>query len=69
MPNGKPAGVRCVQLTDDYRCAVFGQPGRPSCCSGLTASLEMCGNDREFALTWLADLERSTLPDEGFRIG
>ena len=29
MPQGKPAGVRCVQLTDDNRCAIFGQPERP----------------------------------------
>ena len=26
MPNGKPAGVRCVQLTPDNRCLLFGQP-------------------------------------------
>lgn len=31
MPGGKPAGVRCVQLTDDNRCMLFGTtraPGR-----------------------------------------
>jgi Fe-S-cluster containining protein len=26
MPHGKPAGVRCVQLTNDDRCAIFGKP-------------------------------------------
>jgi len=26
MPHGKPAGVRCVQLLADFRCAIFGQP-------------------------------------------
>ncbi|MFY8177903.1 MAG: YkgJ family cysteine cluster protein, partial [Limnohabitans sp.] len=25
MPQGKPAGVPCVQLLPDMRCAVFGQ--------------------------------------------
>src|SRR5687767_14313051 len=24
MPQGKPAGVRCVQLTEDNRCRLFG---------------------------------------------
>src|SRR5688572_22135576 len=35
MPNGKPAGVRCIHLTSDLRCALFGQPERPRVCSGL----------------------------------
>ena len=26
MPDGKPAGVRCVQLTDDNKCQLFGLP-------------------------------------------
>ncbi|CAH2808508.1 MAG: UPF0153 protein YeiW [uncultured Paraburkholderia sp.] len=46
MPNGKPAGVRCVQLGDDLRCAIFGQPERPACCSGLQPQAEMCGARR-----------------------
>lgn len=60
MPHGKPAGVRCMQLTNDYRCAVFGQPGRPSCCSGLRPSAEMCGGSREQALAFLDRLEAAT---------
>jgi hypothetical protein len=62
MPNGKPAGVRCVQLRDDLSCAIFGQPGRPACCSGLQASAEMCGADREHALRWIAHLDAATRP-------
>ena len=60
MPSGKPAGVRCIQLTDDFRCAVFGLPERPAFCSGLRPSSEMCGPDREYALQWIGDLERAT---------
>ena len=60
MPYGKPAGVRCVQLMDDYRCAIFGQPERPAFCGGLQPSEEMCGRDREYALLWLGELERAT---------
>ena len=62
MPGGKPAGVACVQLTPELRCAIFGQSGRPACCSGLQASHEMCGADREHALVWLTALERATQP-------
>ena len=60
MPDGKPAGVRCVQLTADLRCAIFGSPERPACCRGLQASVEMCGNDRVYALNCLQKLEEAT---------
>lgn len=62
MPDGKPAGIRCVQLTDDYRCAIFGQPERPRCCAGLKPSPEMCGENREQALAFLRWLEEATRP-------
>jgi uncharacterized protein len=62
MPGGKPAGVRCVQLTADNLCALFGDPRRPAVCASLRASVEMCGETREFALTYLAHLERATAP-------
>jgi hypothetical protein len=62
MPNGKPAGVRCVQLTEDNRCAIFERPERPRFCTGLQASEEMCGESSEQALAWLARLERATTP-------
>nr|WP_315466953.1 YkgJ family cysteine cluster protein [uncultured Undibacterium sp.] len=62
MPNGKPAGVACVQLTNDLRCAIFGRADRPACCAGLQASLEMCGETRDYAITWLSQLETATAP-------
>jgi hypothetical protein len=62
MPNGKPAGVRCVQLTADHGCAVFSQPERPAFCAGLKPSAEMCGESREQAMLWLSQLEQATLP-------
>lgn len=62
MPQGKRAGERCVQLGDDLRCALFGDPRRPACCSGLQPSEEMCGESREFALRWIETLERDTQP-------
>ena len=63
MALGKPAGVRCVQLTDDSRCAIFDHPKRPACCAGLQASLEMCGNTRAEALVYLDWLEEATRPE------
>ncbi|MES3024755.1 MAG: YkgJ family cysteine cluster protein [Pseudomonadota bacterium] len=62
MPNGKPAGVRCVQLGSDERCLIFGRPERPAFCRGLQPSAEMCGASREQAIRWLGDLERATAP-------
>jgi hypothetical protein len=65
MPNGKPAGVRCVQLGEDQRCMIFGRPERPAFCAGLQPSAEMCGATREQAMHWLAALERDTAPHAG----
>ena len=62
MPHGKPAGVPCVQLRPDMRCAIFGRPERPAVCASLRPSNDMCGADREAALTFLDRLERATRP-------
>lgn len=62
MPDGKPAGVRCVQLTPDNRCRLFGHPDRPTVCTRLRPNLEMCGETMEEALAYLAALEADTAP-------
>jgi len=62
MPEGKPAGVRCVQLDDLDRCMIFCRPERPAVCGNLQPSEEMCGNSREQALRWLGHLEQQTKP-------
>jgi hypothetical protein len=62
MPDGKPAGERCVQLDDDLRCRLFGDPRRPAVCASLRASVEMCGQTRDQALTILTRLEALTRP-------
>lgn len=62
MPQGKPAGVPCVQLTADLRCAIFGRPERPAVCSALRPSETMCGASREQALAILGALELATAP-------
>jgi hypothetical protein len=60
MPNGKPAGVRCVQLDERDGCRIFGRPERPAVCGGLQPSAEMCGESREQAMFFLTELERLT---------
>ena len=60
MPSGKPAGVRCVQLTADNRCLLFGRPERPAVCSRLRPSAEMCGASAPEALAYLTQLEWAT---------
>lgn len=62
MPNGKPAGVPCIQLDADLRCRIFGLPERPAVCGGLQASEDMCGDNREQALRWLGYMEDLTRP-------
>jgi hypothetical protein len=58
----KPAGVRCVQLTADNACALFGHPERPAVCASLRPAFEMCGDNREHALSWLRLMEHNTAP-------
>jgi Fe-S-cluster containining protein len=60
MPNGKPAGVRCVQLAEDNRCLLFNDPRRPGVCKSLKPSQEMCGATPQEALAFLTNLESAT---------
>ena len=62
MPQGKPAGVACVHLLNDFKCAIFGKPERPAFCASLQPSAEMCQSDREQAIVWLNALEIATKP-------
>lgn len=64
MAGGKPAGVRCVQLTAGNLCALFGRPERPAICVRFRASLETCGETAAEALALLSELERLTSPGE-----
>ena len=62
MPFGKPAGMPCVQLDDDYRCRLFGKPERPAFCASLKPQPAMCGGSRESAFSILDALELATRP-------
>jgi len=62
MPEGKLAGVRCIQLDDDNLCKVFGQPSRPEVCLNFQAGDEFCGDSNHFALQRLTALEQESAP-------
>ncbi|VXC43354.1 MULTISPECIES: YkgJ family cysteine cluster protein [unclassified Pseudomonas] len=60
MPDGKPAGVRCIHLSAEFLCAIFGRPERPAVCSGFKAEEQLCADDRESAIRMLGWLEQAT---------
>ena len=63
MADGKPAGVRCGQLTEHNRCRMYGKAGRPAVCISYQATEEFCGATQEDALRFLRELERVTAAD------
>nr|WP_237706139.1 YkgJ family cysteine cluster protein [Thermophagus xiamenensis] len=65
MPKGKPAGVTCIHLTEDYRCAIFHSPDRPQVCSGFKPEEIICGQNRCEALKILTELENGIITKSG----
>ena len=66
MPSGKTAGVRCVNLSSENRCLIYGHPDYPAVCANFKASRGTCGDDNAFAMANLEVLERLTSPDFSF---
>jgi hypothetical protein len=62
MQRGKPAGMRCIQLTEDNRCRIFDSDLRPAVCSSLCPSIDMCGNSADEAMQRLLEWELLTKP-------
>ncbi|VVM60465.1 hypothetical protein PS645_01229 [Pseudomonas fluorescens] len=60
MPLGKAAGERCVQLSVDNLCRVFGLPERPAVCSAFEADVEVCGSSNDEAIRLLGWWEQMT---------
>ncbi|WP_419810492.1 YkgJ family cysteine cluster protein [Bacterioplanoides sp.] len=60
MPQGKPAGERCIQLDDKNLCRIFGQPDRPAVCLNFKADADICGEHNQTALDNLIKLETLT---------
>jgi uncharacterized protein len=57
MPNGKPAGVRCIHLTEELKCSIYLSNDRPSVCEGFKADKLVCGNTRDEAILIFSELE------------
>ena len=62
MPNGKPAGMRCIHLTEENHCSLFHSPERPSVCSSLQPMKDMCGETNDEAFQLLSVMEILTDP-------
>ncbi len=60
MPDGKPAGERCIQLSTDNLCMIFGMKERPEVCSSFSATLDVCGSTNSEAIRLLSFLETQT---------
>lgn len=60
MPNGKPAGVRCLHLNADFLCGIFAQPDRPAVCADFSADPAVCGESAEEAIRLIGWLECAT---------
>ncbi len=60
MPSGKPAGERCLHLSVENLCQLFGDPRRPAVCGAFDADPEVCGESRDEAIRLLGWLEQAT---------
>ncbi len=57
MPNGKPAGERCIHLDANLRCEIFADPRRPPVCSQFKAEELFCGQNAEQAMSIMLAME------------
>lgn len=60
MPEGKPAGIRCIQLDERNLCRLFGQPERPDVCLQFGFDDMVCGDHNTAAMDNLIQLETIT---------
>jgi len=60
MPNGKPAGVRCIHLNDQNRCELYNDKRRPRVCESFKANYDVCGDTYHQAIENLNWLEKQT---------
>jgi hypothetical protein len=60
MQEGKPAGTKCINLLDDYKCNIYTNPDKPKVCIDFKAEPEFCGSDREEAMRILLSLSKNS---------
>jgi len=64
MAGGKPAGVRCIHLTEESLCGLFGDTERPRVCSDFPPMPDTCGSSQEEAVALMAAMEKRTAPHD-----
>ncbi len=58
MPQGKPAGVVCVNLDrETWQCRIWGTDAYPELCRNFKPCESVCGETREHALELISTLE------------
>ena len=60
MPDGKPAGVKCIHLREDYSCGIYEK--RPKVCIDFQAEELVCGDNPQEAFNILSRLEQESDP-------
>jgi Fe-S-cluster containining protein len=55
MSEGKPAGIRCIHLQEDFSCGIYDT--RPKVCRDFQAEEIVCGSTRQEAHSILTRLE------------
>ncbi len=57
MPDGKPAGVRCIQLDETNLCMLFERLERPKVCQAFKAERAICGDSSADAIKIIGLIE------------
>jgi hypothetical protein len=60
MPNGKAAGERCLHLSVEFSCDIFGMPERPAVCGSFLADVDVCGSNQADAIRLIGWWEKAT---------
>jgi Fe-S-cluster containining protein len=60
MPNGKAAGERCLHLSVEFSCDIFGRPERPAVCGSFSADVDVCGSSQADAIRLIGWWEQAT---------
>jgi uncharacterized protein len=58
LPDGKPAGIRCIHLLDNYKCAIYSSIEKPKVCDDFKAEPQFCGENSEEAMNILSSLSK-----------
>ncbi|PHX52479.1 hypothetical protein AO354_34040 [Pseudomonas syringae pv. syringae] len=54
------AGERCLHLSVEFLCALFGRAERPAVCSQFKAAEDVCGADQADAIRLIGWWEKAT---------